>query len=249
MEICPEPSVSPYFRWKPAFDWPLALILSIFTLPIIIAAIVIVRLTSKGPGVYTQIRIGKDGKAFTIYKIRSMRIDAEKATGAIWAARKDKRITFVGKILRKTHIDELPQLYNVLRGEMALIGPRPERPEFVNELEKRIDGYDYRLFVRPGLTGLAQLNQASDIDLNDVRRKLAFDFEYIEHGSLRFDLKLVFGTILKTLCLCNPYTLKMLGLYRDPAASSWAAALHIGPYAHSSDEERLSGIFAKRIAS
>lgn len=249
MESCPEPSVSAYFRWKHAFDWALALVLGILAFPIVIFAIIIVRLTSKGPGIYTQVRLGKDGKAFTIYKIRSMRVDAEQATGAVWAARKDNRITFVGRILRKTHVDELPQFYNILRGEMALIGPRPERPEFVDELEKRIDGYDYRLLVRPGLTGLAQLNQASDIDLNDVRRKLAYDFDYIEHGSLWLDLRLVFGTALKVVNLCNPFTLKLLGLHRDISTSPWASALQIGPYSHSKDEERLSGIFSKRIAS
>lgn len=249
MEPCPEPIVASYFRWKPAFDWSLTLLLGILSLPIIIAAIVIVRLTSPGPGIYTQIRLGKDGKAFTIYKIRSMRVDAEQATGAVWAARKDNRITWVGKILRKTHVDELPQFYNVLRGEMALVGPRPERPEFVDELEKRIDGYDYRLLVRPGLTGLAQLNQASDIDLNDVRRKLIYDFEYIERGSLWFDIKLVFGTSLKVIGLCNPFTLGWLGLYREAVKSPWAPALRVGPYAEATDEERLSGIFSKRAVS
>ncbi|GHT19104.1 hypothetical protein FACS1894189_7710 [Planctomycetales bacterium] len=249
MKPCPEPVVSSYFRWKHFFDVPLTLLLLIPAIPIIGLAVLLVRLTSKGPGIYTQVRLGLSGKPFVIYKIRSMRIDAEAATGAVWAARKDNRITFIGKILRKTHIDELPQLYNVVRGEMALVGPRPERPEFVNELEKRIDGYIYRLNVKPGLTGLAQLNQASDIDLNDVRRKLAYDFEYIEKSSLWFDFRLIFCTSLKMVHLCNPVSLNILRLYRNVTVSPWAAPLMIGNYADPRDEERLSGIFAKRVAS
>lgn len=249
LETCPEPMVAPYFRWKRLFDLVVSVPLGLLTLPIILLAIALVRLTSKGPGIYTQVRVGKNGKAFTIYKIRSMRVDAESATGAVWAARKDNRVTFIGRIFRKTHIDELPQVYNILRGDMSLIGPRPERPEFVDELDRRIDGYSYRLFVQPGLTGLAQLNQASDIDLNDVRRKLVYDFEYIEQGSLWFDLRLVLGTALKVVHLCNPTTLKMLGLYRDVNASPWASALQVGEFASADDEERLSGIFARKVAT
>ena len=174
-----------------------------------------------------------------------MRVDAEAATGAVWAARKDRRVTFVGKILRKTHIDELPQLYNVLRGEMDLVGPRPERPEFISELEKRIDGYAYRLQVRPGLTGLAQLNQDSDIDLNDVRRKLVFDFDYVEHASLWFDLRLLFCTSLKAVFLCLPSVLKIFHLYREVRKSHWAATLLPVSYSPR-DEDRLSRILIKR---
>jgi len=242
---CPEPHVSSYFRRKRCVDFPIALLLSVIALPIVLLAWLLVRLTSRGPGIYKQVRLGLDGKPFTIYKIRSMRIDAEAATGAVWAARKDRRITFVGKILRRLHIDELPQLYNVLRGEMSLVGPRPERPEFVVELEKRIDGYVYRLYVRPGLTGLAQLHQESDIDLNDVRRKLVFDFEYIEHASLWFDLRLLFCTLLKTVCLCRPSVMKFLRLYYEAGQSHWAVTLLPVSYAPR-DEDRLSRILAKR---
>jgi lipopolysaccharide/colanic/teichoic acid biosynthesis glycosyltransferase len=249
MERCPEPIISSYFHRKGIFDWMVALFLFILTLPIVAFMILVVRLTSKGPGIYKQVRLCKDGKAFTIYKIRSMRVDAESATGAIWAARKDHRVTLVGKFIRKTHIDELPQLYNVLRGEMSLVGPRPERPEFVNELDKRIDGYFYRLSVKPGLTGLAQLNQASDINLNDVRQKLVYDFEYIEKASFRFDFQIICGTILKVFHLCNPLTLKWLGLYYDVAHSSWSLPLQVASSIIPKDEERLSGIFAKRVAS
>ena len=243
---CPEPHVSRYFLRKRYVDFPIALVLMLIALPIIAVAVLIVRLTSRGPGFYKQVRLGLDGKPFTIYKIRSMRVDAEAATGAVWAARKDKRITLVGKILRQTHIDELPQLYNVLRGEMDLVGPRPERPEFVNELEKRVDGYAYRLFVKPGVTGLAQLNQDSDIDLNDVRRKLVFDFDYIEHSSLWFDLRLLFCTSLKAILLCRPAVLKLFRTYREAGQSHWAEKLLPVSYASPQDEERLSRIMLKR---
>jgi lipopolysaccharide/colanic/teichoic acid biosynthesis glycosyltransferase len=249
MDKCPEPIVSSYFYRKSIFDWVVALVLFILALPIIALTIVIVRSTSKGPGIYKQIRLSQNGKAFTIYKIRSMRVDAESATGAIWAARKDRRVTLVGKFIRKTHLDELPQLYNVLRGEMSLVGPRPERPEFIDELEKRIDGYFYRLSVKPGLTGLAQLNQASDVNLNDVRQKLVYDFEYIEKASFWFDLRIICGTILKVLHLCNPLTLKCLGLYYNIAHSPWSVPLQVTENIIPKDEERLSGIFEKRVAS
>lgn len=243
---CPDPSISGYFRWKRFIDFPIALLLMMIALPIVAVAWMLVRLTSPGPGFYKQVRLGLDGKPFTIYKIRSMRVDAEVATGAVWAARQDRRITFVGKILRQTHIDELPQLYNVLRGEMDLVGPRPERPEFVSELEKRVDGYSYRLYVRPGVTGLAQLNQDSDIDLNDVRRKLLFDFEYIEDASFLFDMRLIFCTALKAVLLCRPPVLKFFRLYRVAEQSRWIGSLPLISYASAKDEDRLSRILQKQ---
>ena len=243
---CPEPRVSDYFRWKRYVDIPIALAVSVVALPIVCVAWVLVRLTSRGPGIYKQVRLGLDGKPFTIYKLRSMRVDAEAATGPVWAPRKDRRVTFIGKILRATHIDELPQLYNVLRGEMDLVGPRPERPEFVSELEKRIDGYSYRLYVKPGITGLAELNQASDIDLNDVRRKLVYDFDYIEHSSFWLDMRLLFCTLLKVVFLCRIPVLKFFGLYREPKHSPWAGSLSLVSYASVRDEDRLSKIMAKR---
>jgi lipopolysaccharide/colanic/teichoic acid biosynthesis glycosyltransferase len=246
MSNCPEPDVSAYFRRKRYVDFSIALLMSVFAIPVIFLAWLLVRLTSRGPGIYKQVRLGLDGKPFTIYKLRSMRVDAEVATGAVWAARKDRRVTFIGKILRMSHIDELPQIYNVLRGEMALVGPRPERPEFVTELEKRIDGYAYRLYVKPGVTGLAQLNQDSDIDLNDVRRKLIFDFEYIERASLWFDMRLILCTSLKAVFLCRPAVMKLFGLYREANKSDWTTKLLQTSYASPRDEDRLSQILVKR---
>ncbi|MDR3183153.1 MAG: sugar transferase [Planctomycetaceae bacterium] len=249
MPYTPEPAASSWFRWKSFLDVPLALLLVIPALPLVLLAVVVVKLTSKGPGIYKQVRCGLDGKVFTIYKIRSMRANAEAATGAVWCARKDNRITAVGKIIRATHIDELPQLYNVLCGEMSLVGPRPERPEFVGELELRIDGYAYRLNVKPGITGLAQLNQASDVDLRDVRRKLVYDFDYIEHASPLLDLRLIFCTSLKVLKMCNPLMLSLFGLRRTADVVSWASADSTSTYSVHKDEERLSKIFLKQTAT
>ena len=246
MYNCPEPIVSRYFKWKRFVDLPIALLLSVIALPIVGVSWLLVRLTSPGPGFYKQVRLGLDGKPFWVYKIRTMRVDAEAATGAVWAARNDKRITPVGKILRLVHLDELPQLFNVLRGEMTLVGPRPERPEFVAELEKRIDGYAYRLYVKPGLTGLAQLNQNADIDLNDVRRKLVFDFDYIENASLLFDMRLILCTPLKQFFLCPPAVLKLFRLYREAENSHWVTSLPLVNYTSPENEERLSRIMAKQ---
>lgn len=244
---CPEPRISRYFRWKHYVDAPAALLLSVIALPIVLLAWLLVRLTSRGPGFYKQIRLGLDGKPFTIYKIRTMRIDAETATGPVWATRDDKRITPLGKILRKIHIDELPQLYNVLRGDIALAGPNPERPEFVTELEKRIDSYAYRLYVKPGLTGLAQLHHGSGTDLNDVRRKLILDFEYIEDASFFLDMRLLICSAFKAFCLCRPAVLNFFRLHREAEKSRWITSLPLVSYAAAKDEERLSQILTKQM--
>ena len=151
-------------------------------LPVIALLVLLVRLTSRGPGIYKQARVGKDGRKFMMYKIRTMRQDAEAATGPVWTQAHDPRVTLLGKVLRKLHLDELPQLFNVLKGEMSLVGPRPERPEFVRVLAEAIPGYRNRLAVRPGVTGLAQINLPPDTDLASVQRKLVLDCEYIERG-------------------------------------------------------------------
>jgi len=184
-----------YHEAKPWFDRIAALFMLAVAAPIIGACALLVKMTSRGPAFYTQERVGKDGKVFEIVKLRSMRIDAETGTGPVWANQEDSRTTPIGAILRNTHLDELPQLLNVLRGEMSLVGPRPERPYFVKKLEKAVPGYGERLAVKPGITGLAQINAPADTTLQDVERKVEFDNMYIQRMCWMMD----FVVILKTL--------------------------------------------------
>jgi lipopolysaccharide/colanic/teichoic acid biosynthesis glycosyltransferase len=175
-------------------DFSAAVVLSLIALPIVALAALAVRLTSRGPAFYTQTRTGRGGVTFTIYKLRSMVDKCESLTGPRWTMPGDPRITPVGWLLRRTHIDELPQLLNVLKGEMSLIGPRPERPEFVRELEAALDEYQDRHLVLPGITGLAQVQLAPDTDLESVRRKLVCDRYYVENVSLWLDVRIALAT-------------------------------------------------------
>jgi lipopolysaccharide/colanic/teichoic acid biosynthesis glycosyltransferase len=193
----PEVTPAPYFERKYLLDYVLSLALSIICLPIMVLFIGLVKLTSRGPAIYSQCRTGKNGRKFMMYKIRSMRHDAEAYTGPAWTQSADPRVTLLGRFMRKFHIDELPQLFNVLRGDMSLVGPRPERPEFVEVLCRQIPEYKNRIAVKPGITGLAQLNLPPDSDLDSVRRKILLDIEYIEKASLSFDLKVILCTALR----------------------------------------------------
>jgi lipopolysaccharide/colanic/teichoic acid biosynthesis glycosyltransferase len=192
-----------YESIKPWLDFALALIMLLLSAPIILLSIVLVRLNSRGPLFYTQKRLGLGGKVFTIYKIRTMYHDSEQSCGPIWCVPNDPRVTLVGRGLRWLHVDELPQLINVLKGEMSLVGPRPERPEFLDQLERALPNYRRRLQVRPGLTGLAQVKQPPDTDLFSVRRKLNYDLCYVERMSPWLDLRVALGTVLK--CLGVPF--------------------------------------------
>jgi lipopolysaccharide/colanic/teichoic acid biosynthesis glycosyltransferase len=190
-------------RWYPsckrAADLTLALALSAVALPVVALAALLIKLTSRGPAFYTQTRVGQEGRLFKIYKLRTMMHNCESLTGPRWSLPGDPRVTPVGRALRATHLDELPQLLNVLRGEMSLIGPRPERPEFVPELERALPGYWQRLTVRPGVTGLAQVQLPPDSDVTSVRRKLAHDLYYIERLGPWLDLRILFCTALYAL--------------------------------------------------
>jgi lipopolysaccharide/colanic/teichoic acid biosynthesis glycosyltransferase len=219
---CPKPHISSYFRYKGFVDRFVAALLLIPILPIMLILAICIKLTSKGPCVYAQERLGRNGRPFTMYKLRSMVVDAEKSTGAVWASQNDSRVTVIGKFLRKFHLDELPQLLNVLRGEMALVGPRPERDEFVKILSREIDGYSYRLLVIPGVTGFAQLNLPPDLEVADVRRKISLDFEYIENASFWFDFVLILGTVGRFAKFLGTVHLKFLGIYRKVDDSPWA---------------------------
>jgi lipopolysaccharide/colanic/teichoic acid biosynthesis glycosyltransferase len=184
-----------YLPWKTGIDVAFALVFLILASPIIAVAAVLVRLTSKGPAFYKQLRLGRYGKPFTIYKLRTMRHNCETLTGAQWSRPGDKRITPLGRWLRRSHIDELPQLWNVVRGEMSLIGPRPERPEFLPQLETAIPHYCDRFLVRPGVTGLAQVQLPPDTDIASVRRKLAHDLYYVRGLSPWLDLRILLSTV------------------------------------------------------
>ena len=203
------PTAKPMFdAIKVAVDFGLAAVLIVLAAPVMLLTALAVKLTSRGPVLYSQTRVGKNGKPFTLYKIRTMIHDCEKASGVRWSTPGDPRITPIGGVLRKTHLDELPQLWNVLRGEMSLVGPRPERPEFTPALERAIPHYRDRLGVRPGVTGLAQVQLPPDTDLASVRRKLAYDLYYIRYRGLWLDLRLIACTAVhmagvpyRALCL------------------------------------------------
>jgi exopolysaccharide biosynthesis polyprenyl glycosylphosphotransferase len=168
--------------------------------PIMLLTALAVKLSSPGPILYRQVRVGMDDIPFTVYKFRSMRADAEAVTGAVLASKDDPRVTRVGKILRKLRFDELPQLYNTLRGDMSIVGPRPERPEFVRDLSQKIPYYRQRHCVRPGITGWAQINFKYGETLQDTMTKLEYDLYYIKNMSMSLDTYIVFHTV-KTMLL------------------------------------------------
>jgi lipopolysaccharide/colanic/teichoic acid biosynthesis glycosyltransferase len=188
-----------YAEFKRAIDILFALPTLAVALPLIAILSVLVKLTSRGPAFYLQERVGRNGHVFQMVKLRTMTADAEKQTGPVWSSRDDPRETPLGRFLRRTHLDELPQLWNVLRGDMSLIGPRPERPFFVEKFEREIPGYVERLRVRPGITGWAQVNHDYDQTLDDVRRKLAYDCEYIERMGWGMDFQILVATATRML--------------------------------------------------
>jgi len=185
--------------FKRGMDVILSLIGLVIASPIFLVAGMAIKVTSPGPVFFNQTRLGKAGMIFDIYKLRTMRSDAEKETGAIWARENDPRITPVGRFLRKTHMDELPQLVNVLKGEMSIVGPRPERPEIAKDLKVHISDYEKRLNVRPGITGLAQVWHKYDETLDDVKKKIKYDLLYIREMCLMVDLRILARTILVVL--------------------------------------------------
>lgn len=181
--------------------------------PIMLVVGLVVKLTSRGPAIYSQVRVGQDrrrlhgkagdkrrandlgGKPFRIYKFRTMRVDAEKLSGAVWATQNDPRITPIGRVLRKYRLDELPQLANVILGDMNIVGPRPERPAIFQELRQTITDYEWRQLARPGITGLAQVSQNYDSNIEDVKRKVQFDLTYIRQQSLIEDVRIMAKTV------------------------------------------------------
>jgi lipopolysaccharide/colanic/teichoic acid biosynthesis glycosyltransferase len=195
----------------------LAFVGLVLTLPILVLVAFLIKATSRGPILYTQTRVGLDrrwrrtlalrdsrqedlgGQVFTIYKLRTMRVDAEKVSGAVWATENDPRVTTLGRYLRKYRIDEVPQLWNILLGDMNIVGPRPERPSIVARLRQDIPEYRFRHRVKPGLTGLAQINQKYDACLDDVRAKVSWDLRYIQEQSLWLDIRVMLKTVPSVL--------------------------------------------------
>ena len=208
--VVPRPRSEPVSR---LVNVVLALVLIVLAAPLFLIVALLVWATSPGPVIYSQTRVGLDrrqrgsgpsldrrsanvgGRLFTIYKFRSMRTDAEADGRAVWATREDPRVTPVGRVLRATRLDELPQLFNVLKGDMNLVGPRPERPDLVVELRTHIAEYPARHLVKPGLTGWAQINRAYDASIDDVRQKVHYDLEYVRRQSLWKDLRILARTI------------------------------------------------------
>jgi len=203
-----------YFAIK---SWPtraIGAVLLVIASPLILVLVAIVRCTSAGPGLYRQTRTGKHGKEFPMYKIRTMYQDAESVSGPTWCKPGDSRITPVGNVLRLLHLDELPQLWNIVRGEMDLIGPRPERPAFVEILAREIPNYRDRLQVLPGVTGLAQVNLPPDETADCVRRKLVLDREYIRTASAGLDVRILICTTLRMVGIRHGRAVRWLRLER-----------------------------------
>jgi lipopolysaccharide/colanic/teichoic acid biosynthesis glycosyltransferase len=204
-----------YFKLRSYVERVAAALLLVLCSPLLGLLIIVIRATSTGAAIYSQRRVGLGGRIFVMYKLRTMVCDAECRTGPVWArAGADPRTTAVGCWLRHLHLDELPQLYNILRGEMSFIGPRPERPEFVVMLSDQIPGYLDRLAVLPGVTGLAQINLPADTDIDSVRRKLVLDREYMDQAGLLLDARIVMCTLLRLVGLRGGRAVSLLGLTR-----------------------------------
>ncbi len=184
---------------KRLMDILISLTFLLFSSPFILLISIAIKLDSRGPIFYKQERSGQNGEVFKIIKFRSMVHNAEKKSGPVWSMKDDPRITKVGRIIRKLRLDEVPQVFNVLKGEMSFVGPRPERPYFVEKLSEEIPLYKRRLKVRPGITGWAQVKHKYDETIEDVKTKLRYDLFYIENMSLRMDLKIIFRTVFVVL--------------------------------------------------
>ncbi|WP_270938171.1 exopolysaccharide biosynthesis polyprenyl glycosylphosphotransferase, partial [Falsiroseomonas oryzae] len=181
--------------FRRAFDILLGSILVVATLPLLLLTALAIKLDSPGPVFYRQERVGRGGRVFDLFKFRSMVVDAEASGSPVWASKQDSRITRVGRFIRLTRIDEIPQVLNVLRGDMAFVGPRPERPAFVEQLAGIIPNYNARAVVKPGITGWAQVNYPYGASVEDARMKLAYDLYYVRRRSLFLDLLILVATV------------------------------------------------------
>lgn len=182
---------------KAVLDVVLGLLLAVLLLPVLGLCAAIIRLSSRGPVFFVQTRVGRGGQCFKMVKLRTMYTDAEQSSGAVWATPQDPRVLPACRWMRRSHVDELPQLWNVIRGEMSLVGPRPERPEILAELERVFPDIRKRLAVRPGITGLAQIRAGYDTTIENVRHKLQADLEYIEKRKWGLELGILARTVWK----------------------------------------------------
>jgi len=188
-----------FAQFKRGLDLSIAAVGLTITSPLLAFLGILIKLDSKGSIIYRQNRVGMNGKVFRIFKLRTMRSDAEKYTGAVWASENDSRVTRLGKILRKTHLDEIPQLFNVVKGEMSIVGPRPERPEIVRDLKTAICDYEKRLNVQPGITGLAQVRHKYDETIADVKKKIKYDIFYIKKMCWLVEMRIIAQTFVVML--------------------------------------------------
>ncbi|QDT73335.1 sugar transferase [Lacipirellula limnantheis] len=209
-------TATPYFERKAPWMRLLGCLLLIFFTPLILVCGLLVRLTSRGPAIYRQTRLGKDGQPFEILKLRTMTCDAEAESGAVLCTKRDARVTPVGRVLRFLHLDELPQLVNVMRGEMCLVGPRPERPEIIakHRLDEYVPGFCERMHVLPGVTGLAQINLSADVSADCVIPKVALDREYVATANAALDLRILACTALRMLGVRHGRAVRLFGVHR-----------------------------------
>ncbi|EMI44599.1 sugar transferase [Rhodopirellula sp. SWK7] len=246
-----------FFRRKYLVDRLLGGSLLFLASPVILALYLLVRATSRGPGFYRQERVGLHGQVFEIIKLRSMVVDAEKSGKPQWACKNDPRVNRVGQVLRKLHLDELPQLWNVCRGDMSLVGPRPERPQICEELAQEIDGYYQRVVVKPGVTGLAQINLPPDETIEDVRRKQILDLHYIENAGLWLDARMMLATALRMVGLKGVVVTRLMCLDRlyltkgprcDGGADRMLPASVVRPWSESSSCDQYGPAMAFSMA-
>lgn len=233
---------SRYLGLKRLIDVAFSLVIAVVALPIVLMCAFLIRMTSHGPAFYTQVRLGRFGKPFRIWKLRTMIHNCELTSGARWAMRNDPRATPVGRFLRITHLDELPQLWNVLKGDMSMVGPRPERPEFVPVLEDAIPEYRKRLLIRPGVTGVSQIYLPPDTGIASVRKKLVYDLHYIRNMGLWFDLRLMVATAFQAVGLPSRIVRRILALPRPMSIEQPVVIVKAGVHPESTVPETFGDL-------
>jgi lipopolysaccharide/colanic/teichoic acid biosynthesis glycosyltransferase len=238
------PDRASFFRWKYRFDRIAASFLIVVFAPLMMLLCILIKLTSPGPAFYRQVRVGLDGELFEIFKLRSMIQDAEKEGEAVWCVKNDPRITWFGRFLRKFHLDELPQLINVVRGEMSFVGPRPERPEICEKLSEDIDTYYRRVIVRPGVTGLAQINLPPDQEVEDAMRKQVLDLCYIDQANVWLDTRMLIATALRMLGIKGEIVMRLMYVCRRDLVREheydMRKSSHVKPFFNQEDESWLA---------